>query len=495
MLFTSFTFIFFFIGIFILYWLILNKNTKGQNLLLLAGSYLFYGWWDWKFLLMLIALSVFNYVAARQISRVSLKSIRKFIFIAGLTVNIGTLFLFKYLNFFIEGLTSIFISVGYTSGIHSFDILLPIGISFYVFLSISFLIDVYKNRLTPPGFVPELLLSLVFFPIILAGPIQRPISLLPQIQTARVFKYEKMVEGLRQVLWGFVMKVLIADNVAVSANDVFDQHYLYSGSTLFIGILLFTIQIYADFAGYSHMAIGFGKLLGFDLMQNFAYPYFSRDIKTFWKRWNISLTTWFRDYVFLPTAYSLSRRLKNDSYGFIKTDFIIYLCGLMVTWMLTGLWHGANITFVVWGVLQGVLLMGNRLISKPRSRIQRKIGIGRDNPVIVFIDTIVTLLLIMISWVFFRADSLSVAQSYLSGVFSLSLFSPPDFLATTGSVILLSGTGLFFIAEWMGRNKEFPLSRLELHLPFFVRWALYFILVLCIYYNMDSQNQFLYFQF
>ena len=248
MLFTSFTFIFFFIGIFILYWLILNKNTKGQNLLLLAGSYLFYGWWDWKFLLMLIALSVFNYVAARQISRVSLKSIRKFIFIAGLTVNIGTLFLFKYLNFFIEGLTSIFISVGYTSGIHSFDILLPIGISFYVFLSISFLIDVYKNRLTPPGFVPELLLSLVFFPIILAGPIQRPISLLPQIQTARVFKYEKMVEGLRQVLWGFVMKVLIADNVAVSANDVFDQHYLYSGSTLFIGILLFTIQIYADFA-------------------------------------------------------------------------------------------------------------------------------------------------------------------------------------------------------------------------------------------------------
>ena len=310
MVFNSVEFAVFLPIVFGLYWIIVSKNLKQQNILLVITSYIFYGWWDWRFLFLLILLSLANYFIGLEIDKNQEGIKGKTWFIFGLVINLGVLGLFKYFNFFIDSFIDLISLIGYNLPRSTTKIILPLGISFYTFLSLSYLIDIQRKTLKANKNLEEVLLALSFFPIILAGPIQRPVSLLPQIGKKREFNYAQAADGLKQILWGLFTKVVIADNLAVLVDELFLNYSDYSGSTLFIGAIFYSIQIYADFSGYSDMAIGIAKLFGFSLMRNFAYPYFSRDITEFWKRWHISLVTWFRDYVFFPISFSVSWRLK-----------------------------------------------------------------------------------------------------------------------------------------------------------------------------------------
>jgi len=264
---------------------------------------------------------------------------------------------------------------------------------------------------------------------------------------------------------------------------------------LIFGIFFFTVQIYADFAGYSNIAIGIGKLLGFNIMQNFAYPYFARDIREFWKRWNISLTTWFRDYVFLPIAYSVSRNIKSDRFYFIKTEFLIYTVGIAGTWILTGLWHGANYTFILWGLFHGFFLIMNHVTAKPRKRLLKRFNVLNDNILLTIVDSLATFIIIMLSWIFFRADNVEHALSYISGIFSFSAFNVPYSSGISTDLITILLIILFFIIEWIGRKQEYAIAGMFSKWPRPLRWGMYYSIILTIVWFLGEQQQFIYFQF
>lgn len=451
MSFNSIEFAIFLPIVFIAYWL-LNKNLKYQNILLLIASYVFYGWWDLRLLSLLIILSVSNYLIGIYINKNEIDSKRRNWMIAGLVINLGVLVIFKYFNFFIDSFIDLLSLAGYNLPRSTTKIILPVGISFYVFLSLSYILDIYKRTLNADKNIIEVLLSLGFFPIILAGPIQRPSTLIPQISKKREFNYDQTADGLGHILWGLFVKVVIADNLALYADDFFHNYSNYSGSTLLLGAVFYAIQIYADFSGYSNMAIGVAKLFGFNLMRNFAYPYFSRDITEFWKRWHISLTTWFRDYLFLPLSFAVSWKIKGSKVFYIKTDLFIYIVASTVTWFLTGLWHGANYTYILWGMIHGLLLIVYHIQRNPRKKLLKKIGITNDHLVIRIFETIITLFVIIIAWIFFRADNISIAIKYLSNMFSSSLFTYPTIFPVDLIVIIL----LFIMTEWISREKLHP---------------------------------------
>ena len=491
MLFNSIDFAFFLPIVFILYWFVTNRNLKAQNLLLLIASYFFYGWWDWRSLLLLIIISTSNYFVGKWIDRNDLNNKKKIWFTAGLVINIGILGIFKYYNFFVDSFVNLISLFGYNLSKASANIVLPLGISFYTFLSLSYLIDIYKKNLDADRNIIEVLLTLSFFPIILAGPIQRPSSLLPQIAKKRVFIYDQAVDGLRQILWGLFTKIVIADKLALHVDDIFHNVSAYSGSTLLIGIIFYSLQIYADFSGYSNIAIGIGKIFGFNLMQNFAYPYFSRDITEFWKRWHISLTTWFRDYIFLPISFNVSWIVKNDRVIFIKTEMFIYIVASIITWFLTGLWHGANFTFIIWGMIHGFFLIIYQWQKSPRKKLFKKFGITNKNPIVIIIETLITLIIVMIAWVFFRSSSIHQANLFIAGIFSSSLFSFPQVLPK--KVILI--TILFILAEWLQRNKQYALQVENVKYRI-VRWGIYYGIIVLIFLSLgDSQQSFIYSKF
>lgn len=491
MLFTSITFAIFFLIVFFLYWFVFNRSVKIQNIFLLVSSYIFYGWWDWRFLFLLLFISLSNYLIGIGIKKDGQKQNRKLLFITALVINTGTLVLFKYFNFFIDSFISLISVFGFHINPLTLNIILPLGISFYIFISLSYIIDIYQYRFIAVRNIYDAMLTFSFFPIILAGPIQRPISLLPQIQNKRIFNYNKATDGLRQILWGVFMKIVIADNCAAIVKMIFANSTAYSGSTLLFGIFLFTVQIYADFAGYSNIAIGVGKMLGFNIMQNFAYPYFARDIREFWQRWNISVTTWFRDYIFLPIAYSFTRNIKSNRFYFVKVDLLIYTVGISVTWILSGLWHGANYTFIIWGLLQGVFLLINHVSVKSRRRILKRLNIRNDNILLVIADSLTTFTIIMFSWIFFRADNIGQAFNYISKIFSMSLFTLPEIKANTTIIYII----IFFLAEWLGRDREYAIAGFSIKLPGVIRWVLYYCIILSILYYTGSDQQFIYFKF
>jgi D-alanyl-lipoteichoic acid acyltransferase DltB (MBOAT superfamily) len=490
MLFNSIEFALFLPIVFLIYWRILGKNIKVQNGFLLLASYFFYGWWDWRFLILLISISLFNYLVGIKIDASRGGKPAKRWLTAGLVVNIGILGVFKYFNFFIDGFIDLISLVGYELPRFSTSIILPLGISFYVFLSLSYILDVYKENLTAGKSIVEVLLSLSFFPIILAGPIQRPSTLLPQIRQVRKFSYEKAADGLRQILWGLFAKVVIADELAPLADEIFQDYLSYSGSTLLIGAIFFSVQIYADFSGYSNMAIGIAKLLGFNLMRNFDNPYFSRDITEFWKKWHISLTTWFRDYLFLPFSFSLSGKFRTERVFYIKTDYFIYVVASSVTWLLTGLWHGANYTFIIWGLINGVLLIIYHLQRKPRKKLFKKTGINNNNKVIIMVETIITLTIVLLAWIFFKAENMNHALLYIERMISPALLTFPEVFPKKTILLVL----LFFIAEWFMRNKEHALQLEKIKIGV-SRWAFYFVIIFLILYYRGNQQQFIYFQF
>lgn len=394
-----------------------------------------------------------------------------------------------------DGFSSFIALLGLKPNPWTLNIFLPVGISFYIFLSLSYLIDVYHRKLAAARNFIEVLLSFSFFPIILAGPIERPIHLLPQIRQERIFDYVQSADGLRQILWGAFMKIVIADRCAIPVHRIFADSSAYAGSTLFLGLFMFTIQIYADFAGYSYIAIGTGKLFGFHIQNNFAFPYFAQDIRSFWKRWNISLTTWFRDYVFLPLAYFISDCIKSDRLLRINTNSIIYASGLAATWILIGLWHGANGTYIIWGLLQGLFLFLNHIAAKPKNKFLRYLHIRNDHFVVTTLDRLVTIAMILFSWIFFRADNIRQALTYISGIFSSSIFQLPRFdgMKSAGTTLIL--IIIFLAMEWLGRKQEYGIARLGFRWPRPLRWAAYYALIFAIACFLGHERQFIYFQF
>jgi len=495
MLFNSIAFAIFFPIVFALYWFVFSKNLKIQNILLLTASYVFYAFWDWRFLLLLVFISSINFLLGLLINKPLWKTRSSIWFIVGIIANIGILSYFKYANFFIESFINLFSILGFSLQKSTINIILPLGISFYTFLSISYIIDIYQKKLQASKNLIDVLLTLSFFPIILAGPIQRPISLLPQIQTKRTFNYSFATDGLRQILWGLFMKIVIADRCAIIVNEIFHNSINYSGSTLLFGGICFTIQVYSDFAGYSLIAIGISRLLGFDVMRNFSLPYFSRNIAEFWKRWHISLTTWFRDYVFLPISYAISRKIPSDKLWVIKTDIFIYIVGISITWMLTGLWHGANYTFVIWGGINGFFLIIYQVLKKPRKKLLKYLKVNKDNLFLIALERIYILSIIIVFWVIFRAESMGHALDYISGIFSSSIFTIPEFTLFNSVFTTIILICIFILIEWFTRDKLHPLFQLEVVLNKPTRWSIYYAILITIIFFAGKQQEFLYFQF
>ncbi len=496
MLFNSISFGIFLPIVFCIYWILARKSTELQNNILLVASYFFYGWWDWRLLFLLLFISVANYLSGIKIEKAQVSGRSRLWLAIGLIINIGTLGVFKYFNFFIDSFVDLVSLTGYHLPRSSVRIVLPLGISFYIFLSLSYIIDIYKKKIPADRNILNVLLTLSFFPIVLAGPIQRPATLLPQLTVQRHFDYSEVTDGLRQILWGLFVKIVIADNLAFYADDIFRNFSVYNGSMLFLGAVLYSIQIYADFSGYSDIAIGTAKLFGIKLMRNFAYPYFARDIVEFWKRWHISLTSWFRDYIFLPLSFSVSFKLKSDRMMYIKSDIFIYIVASSVTWFLTGMWHGANYTFLVWGLMHGLFLIVYRLQVKPRKKLFRKLGISNSNRIVILLESFVTLTVVLIAWVFFRSDSLGAATDYLGIMLSKSLFSMPVFTYSRKMLLVtVLLTMMFLIIEWFGREEQYAIAGLKTKYPAMMRWAVYYCLILVTFFFAGSGQKFIYFQF
>lgn len=461
--------------------------------LLLAGIF-FYGFWSWKFLLLFLAVAAANYLIGRAIGSNEGKGRRRAWLITGLILNIGNLVLFKYFNFFIEELTALLSVFGIILSKVTLTWIIPLGISFYTFISLSYLMDVYRKKTEAEKNPVDLVLALTFFPVILSGPVQRPSLLLPQLKQVRIFNGDETIAGLRQILWGLFTKLVIADNLAPLVNEVFADPAKADATTVPLAFIFFSIQVYADFSAYSDMAIGMARILGIRLVRNFAYPYFATNIAEFWQRWHMSLTSWFRDYLFLPVAYSLSARLKKERYAGIPTDYILYAGGISVTWFITGLWHGANTTFLVWGMIHGLFLILYQLQKKPRKTLLRKLEIRGDNRWISGMEATITLLVVMVSLVFFRADNLAGAQELFARLGDFSLARFPDVIAAQFLTILW--VIVFFMVEWQARQDQFALETAGLTWPVLFRWSIYISLICAIFlFSRTSASGFLYFKF
>lgn len=478
MLFNSIDFAIFLPIVFILYWFVTNKNLKLQNLLIVVSSFVFYGWWDWRFLFLMIGSASIDFVVGILLSKEEIQKKRKILLSSSIIANLGILAFFKYFNFFADNFVDAFTLLGTKINPVSIQIVLPVGISFYTFQALSYTIDVYRKKLEPTKSVIDYFAFISFFPQLVAGPIERATNLLPQFYKKRTFDYSNAVDGLRQILWGLFKKIVIADNCAYHVNTIFSNSADYNGSTLALGAILFAFQIYGDFSGYSDIAIGTSRLFGFNLMRNFAFPYFSRDIAEFWRRWHISLSTWFRDYLYIPLGGS-----KGGTLFKIRNTFIIFI--------VSGFWHGANWTFIVWGALNAIYFLPLLLTSKNRTNIEI-VAQGKYLPSIKeFFQIALTFGLTVLAWIFFRANSLEHAFDYISGVFSVSFFSIPTIIPKTIMVFL----PLFLLIEWIGREKKYAIENLGANRNKAFRWSLYCILMLIIFYFSGNQQEFIYFQF
>ncbi|QNL20602.1 MBOAT family protein [Hyphobacterium sp. CCMP332] len=481
MLFNSIDFAVFLPIVFGIYWLLRNK-LQWQNLFVVIASYIFYGWWDWRFLSLIIFSTLVDYLVGLRLEMTSTKQKRKYLLILSLLTNLGLLGFFKYYNFFLDNFTRAFSFFGTEINGDSLNIVLPVGISFYTFQTLSYTIDIYRNNLKPTRDFLAFAAFVSFFPQLVAGPIERAVHLLPQFFKKRVFDYGLAVDGCRQILWGLFKKVVIADNCAYYVNMIFDNPESYSGSTLLLGAVLFAFQIYGDFSGYSDIAIGTARLFGFDLMKNFAFPYFSRDIAEFWRRWHISLSTWFRDYLYIPLGGS-----KGSKYMQIRNIMIIFV--------VSGFWHGANWTFIVWGALNALYFLPLMILGQNRKNLDTA-GEGRFFPDIKTILSIgITFLITCLAWIFFRSESIAHAMDYYSHMLSMDLFSIPftkDFLFLKVLLLLIL---VFTMVEWQGRTNEFAIQKMFGLKSRPLRWLAYYAIVFAIILLAGKQEEFIYFQF
>ncbi|WEK21205.1 MAG: MBOAT family protein [Candidatus Pedobacter colombiensis] len=478
MLFNSISFAIFLPIVFSLYWFVARGKLRTQNILLLVSSYFFYACWDYRFLFLLLFSTFLDYFTGLKISGSSNKIQKKIWLWISIGINLGFLGLFKYYNFFARSFAEGVSNLGFNVDPWTLKVILPIGISFYTFHGLSYVIDIYKKRIKPERDFIDYSLFVSFFPLLVAGPIERATHLLPQIQKERKFDYSKAVDGLRQILWGLFKKIVIADGCANYANMIFNNSSEFSGSTLVLGAIFFAFQIYCDFSGYSDIALGTARLFGIELLRNFAFPYFSRDIAEFWRRWHISLSTWFRDYLYIPLGGS-----KGGTWMKVRNTFIIFL--------VSGFWHGANWTFIIWGFLNALFIMPSILFETNRKNLDI-VAQGKYLPSMKeAITMLFTFSLTLIAWIFFRAQDLNHAVSYIYGIFSPTIFSAPKVEPYSLFLLIL----LFMIIEWLGREQQYAIASFGIKRNRLYRWAFYLVLIIIIFSFSGGEQQFIYFQF
>ncbi len=478
MLFNSIEFAIFLPIVFLLYWFVFNKNLKLQNLFVVVVSYIFYGWWDWRFLFLIAFTSACSFAAGLLIEKFK-ENPRKarMVNTLNIVVNLLILGLFKYYDFFATAFADAFLG-GKADGL-LLHLILPVGISFYTFQALSYSIDVYKGKLEPTRDIVQFFAFVSFFPQLVAGPIERATNLLPQFGKPRQFEYETGIDGMRQILWGLFKKMVVADNCAIYVDKVFSTYQTQSGSTLLLAAIFFAFQIYGDFSGYSDIAIGTAKLFGIKLMRNFNVPYFSRDIAEFWRRWHISLTTWFRDYVYIPLGGSRCSKAK-----IIRNTFVIFL--------LSGFWHGANWTFIAWGAYHALLFLPLILLGKNR-RYRDTVAEGRWLPSIKELgQMLLTFILVLFGWIIFRSETIGQAWLYLCRIFDNSFISMPFLYIGTKRTVLFSM--IMLLVEWGFKDKEHALS-FKIKCPRLIPIAACYMLIIAILEFAPSSQSFIYFQF
>ena len=481
MLFNSLGFAIFLPIVLLLYWFVTGGKYKLQNNLLLVASYYFYGCWDWRFLFLLVFSTGLDYFTGLKMADALNKKGKRFWFCLSVIVNLGFLGIFKYYNFFITSFADALTHVGVHAHYSTLQVILPVGLSFYTFHGLSYVIDIYHNRIKPERNFIHYSVFVCFFPLLVAGPIERATHLLPQITRKREFDYNKAVDGLRQILWGLFKKIVIADNCATYVNDIFNNYQHQTGSTLLLAAILFAFQIYGDFSGYSDIAIGTARLFGIELLRNFAFPYFSRDIAEFWRRWHISLTTWFRDYLYIPLGGS-----RGGKWQSIRNTFIIFL--------VSGFWHGANWTFIAWGGLHAALFMPLLLMQRNRKNTNQ-VAEGRLFPTIKeSFKMLTTFFLVDLAWVFFRANSLGQAVDYVHRIFNKSIFNTPFLRNRDYYIPLFIALFILLVAEWTQRTKK---HALDLHIinSHFVKFSIYILIMIFIFLFGAKAESFIYFQF
>jgi D-alanyl-lipoteichoic acid acyltransferase DltB (MBOAT superfamily) len=478
MLFNSFHFAFFLPAVFFLYWFVTNKSLKWQNLLLLACSYFFYACWDWRFLFLLMFSTLLDYYTGIKMAEAPNQNNKKFWFWLSISVNLGFLGVFKYYDFFAVSLAEALSNMGFQANFWTLKVILPVGISFYTFHGLSYVIDIYKNRITPEKNFITYSLFVSYFPLLVAGPIERATHLLPQVKKKRVFDYNKAVDGLYQILWGLFKKVVIADSCAQYANVIFDQYESMNSLTLMLGAVYFAFQIYGDFSGYSDIALGTSKLFGIDLLRNFNFPYFSRDIAEFWRRWHISLSTWFRDYLYIPLGGS-----KGGMTMKIRNTFIIFL--------VSGFWHGANWTFILWGFINAIYFIPLLISDKNRTHLD-SVAKGKNRPTLKeLFHILLTFGLTVIAWIVFRAKTVTDAFHYIKRIFRFDFTGKVQFLDIERySVELLLLLIVFIILEWISREKEHPVFG-----KYKTAKALAIITAILMFGTYSNPSDFIYFQF
>ena len=475
MLFNSTAFLLFLPTVFFLYWFVFKNQLRAQNVLLLVASYIFYGWWDWRFLSLIIASTFLDYFIALALQKTERSSKRKVLLAISLAGNLGMLGFFKYYNFFVTSWIEAWSSVGITMEATTLNIILPVGISFYTFQTLSYTIDVYRKEMQPTKSFIDFAAFVTFFPQLVAGPIERASHLLPQFYKNRTFDYQNAVDGVKLIIWGMFKKVVVADNCAFFVNTIFENPEAYSSGELFVGMVFFAFQIYGDFSGYSDMAIGISKLFGFDLMVNFKFPYFSRDIAEFWRRWHISLSTWFRDYIYIPLGGS-------------KGTQGLQIRNVMIIFLVSGFWHGANWTYVAWGLFHALLFLPLLLFNVNRSHLITKSYGWLD-----FAKIGVTFLVVCIGWVFFRADSITDAFQYLAHLFELKSLGLSLFYKTNANLMIFAlsvlAVGILSMQElvWVIKKRDLP--------KISAFGALLLVLLIFFMGSFKNQMDFIYFQF
>lgn len=477
MLFNSLEFLTFLPLVFIIYWFLLGHSRKGQNLFVVVASYFFYGLWDWRFLALIAFSTLLSYVCALTISNAQKRLTAKIYLIVNISVNLLILGIFKYYNFFVENLISLFHGFGITFDYVSINVILPVGISFYTFQTLSYSIDVYRKQIDATSDIVAFFAYVSFFPQLVAGPIERASNLLPQFLQKRTFKYEEAIDGMRLILLGFFKKIVIADNCAAISNTIFDNYQTCNSYGLIMGALAFTFQIYGDFSGYSDIAIGVSRLFGIRLNKNFQSPYYSRSIPEFWRRWHISLNTWFRDYVYIPMGGNRCGKFKQS-------------VNSMTVFLLSGLWHGANWTYITWGAYHGILTLPNVFWKKSKRLPSSQPDIFR------VLSCIMTFCFVVFGWIIFRSSTIGNALGYIVGIFTHTVFPQTglESLSKTNIIVTIVFIIVLLFAEWANKDNRhaFDFSNIRSRI---IRWAIYILITFSILLFAGKATPFVYFQF
>jgi D-alanyl-lipoteichoic acid acyltransferase DltB (MBOAT superfamily) len=479
MIFNSLTYAGFLIIVFVLYWIAAKKSYRIQNVMLLVASYVFYGFWDWRFLFLLAFSTGLDFLTGLKISQAKTERSSKTWLAISVVVNLGFLCVFKYFDFFVTSAAGFLRYFSLEPNLPLLNIILPVGISFYTFHGLSYVFDIYNKRIEPTSNIIDYSLFVSFFPLLVAGPIERATHLLPQVKRSRTFNSETVSDGLRQILWGLFKKIVIADNCALLVNDTFANPDGYSGFSLVIGAVFFAFQIYCDFSGYTDIALGSARLLGFELLRNFNYPYFARDIAEFWRKWHISLTSWFKDYLYIPLGGNRGTKMKT-----IRNTIIVFL--------LSGLWHGANWTFVLWALYHALLFIPLVIMGAKRKHaepIQKLIPHPID-----LINMFITFVLVTVGWIIFRAESASQAWVYIKNIgrpksVTGILASHPEAYATTCFIVVM------LLVEWIQKNRIHGLNFTSYAFPQLFRFVIYTAIIVCIVWFAGKPEEFIYFQF